>query len=155
MSTANRKAWERIAVMVAEAFEGKSIPYHFDGSSSFYLRGAEFDMDDLDVTVMWGKLEAAKIALAPPRCSDPVESSSQSFKTSIEGRMVHVMAYPSESGIGLASDREPIMVRNRRVWAKTAGFYLRHIGPSHPLYLTAKRLVDRVSHGSTEPGSTG
>ena len=55
----SRVTWERIINVVVAALEQEVIRYHLDASSSLYAHGVEFNMDDLDVTVEWGKINTA------------------------------------------------------------------------------------------------
>ena len=141
MKNDTRKAWEQLALWIADVFETNQILYHFDESSCLYLRGYEFDMDDLDITVMWGRIDDAHDTLAKEPRVAILAHSDLEFKARIENRIIHVMTYESDSGIGEDSDREQILVQGHPVWCKTADFYFKGITPSHPMYELAKQAV--------------
>ena len=89
-----------MAVLIAEVFDAHQILYHFDGSSCLYLRGHDFEMDDLDVTVMWGRIDDAHDSLARDPRITILDRAEQSFRVRVENSIIHIMTYESDSGIG-------------------------------------------------------
>jgi len=130
----SRVTWERIINVVVTALEQEGIRYHLDASSSLYAHGVEFDMDDLDVTVEWGKINTAHALFSQHNPGTVTAAYPPSFRFYIDSREVHVMSYQSETGIGSNQDRTKVKVAGTEVWCKTIEFYKRNMTPSHRLW---------------------
>lgn len=142
MKSMQRKQWEILAITVSELLEHSQIRYHFDASTALYLHGIEFEMDDLDVTVEWGRIEDARKVLEIGLNSSPTVESENSLKFQVEERVLHVMTFQSDTGIGAEEDRILVPIADTRVWSKTVDFIFRHTNPSHALYKQSNNYIN-------------
>ena len=53
----SRCGWGKVILQVVKTLDNENVEYHIDASSSLYVHGVDFDMDDLDITVKWGEIE--------------------------------------------------------------------------------------------------
>jgi len=125
---------EKIIKVVVALLEQEGIRYHLDASSALYAQGVEFNMEDLDVTVEWGKINTAHALFSQHNPGTVTAAYPPSFRFYIDSREVHVMSYQSETGIGSNQDRTKVKVAGTEVWCKTIEFYKRNMTPSHRLW---------------------
>ena len=131
--------WWRVIFRVSETLERAGIPYSFDASTSVFVHGIPFDMDDADVMVQWSDHEASRAAFRS--CSPtPIAAGEFShFRFRIDDHEVHILS--SERIVDLSKDAERVrIVRDgRTLWSKDVHFYRRHIDGANPL----AALIDR------------
>ena len=137
----SRDEWEQVIHMVVNIFEAQGFVYHIDASSSLFVHGIDFDMDDLDITVKWGTIEQAHKVFTFYNPTELTEEYPPSFKFFVNGHEVHILSYESESGIGEDQDRVRVKIGDILVWSKTVDFYEKHMMINHPL----KNLVKSYS----------
>ena len=133
MTTPKRNDWERLIVGITQTLENADITNHLDGSTAVFVHGIDFEMDDVDITVKWGQIEAARDLFKEHKPSPLPASSPGTFHFQTNGLKVHIMSYESSTGIGDLADREQVTISDTQVWSKTVEFYRRHMPPDHPL----------------------
>jgi len=111
MKTINRNNWERVILNVSSTLENNDIEYHLDGSTSLFAHGIDFEMDDLDITVKWGKIEKTRKVFQKYEPSQISEILPYSFKFDIDKLEVHVLTYEGSTGIGEAKERVQVPIR--------------------------------------------
>lgn len=129
----SRDDWEKVIIEVVNTLDNAKIEYHIDASSSLYVHGIDFDMDDLDITVKWGDIEKSYQGFKKYSPTKLDVNYPPSFKFEVDGNEVHIMSYESPTGLGEPNDRLKIQVNNCDVWSKTIDFYERHMRHDHPL----------------------
>jgi len=129
-----REKWEKTLHPIVLAFEEADIQYHVDASSSLFFQGVEFEMEDLDLTVEWGKIKNAYELFSLYKPSAVTSEYPPSFRFWINSREVHIMSYESKSGIGAPESRVKVKVSGIEVWCKTIAFYEKSMSPSHRLW---------------------
>ena len=144
--TNTRSDWEEVILLVVLSLEKAGIRYHVDASSSLYVHGVEFEMEDLDLTVEWGAIHRARelfLAYHPGAVNGRYPPS---FTFSINSKEVHVMSYESVSGVGSAKDRTRVKVAGTEVWSKTIEFYKTHMTVEHKLWKPLNRYLNNTHH---------
>lgn len=129
----SRGEWETVIVKVVTVLDDADIEYHIDASSSLYVQGVDFNMDDLDITVKWGSINESHQVFEHYHPTELDGSYPVSFKFKVDEHEVHVMSYESITGIGDSIDRLQVKINNRSVWTKSIHFYEKNMGPNHPL----------------------
>ena len=125
--------WSPIILEVCQTLEKAGIRYHADASSSLYVHGFAFNMDDFDVTVEWGKIDQA-LALFDHCNPTPISGTSpRQFTFRLCGYPIDIMAYESETGIGPDDERTQVMFAGYPVWSKVPSFYLSRMRKDHPI----------------------
>lgn len=125
--------WQIIIPEICKAIERIGVSYHIDASSSLYVCGLEFEMDDLDVTVEWGRIERVRQAFLGFEPEVISGTDPQMFTFDCRGFPIDIMSYPSESGIGPETERTQVNYYGHTIWTKVPAFYLKHMRQDHPL----------------------
>jgi len=125
--------WEAVILEVCRRLEDADIKYHADASSSLYVHGFSFDMDDFDVTVEWNKIDKARELFADHTPCEVTGVGPKRFQFTCMGRLVDVMAYQSNTGIGPEDERVCVNFAGDRVWSKVSSFYLHRMEKQHPI----------------------
>ena len=141
----NRSEWEEIIKIVVSSLEVAGIRYHVDASSSLYVHGVEFEMEDLDLTVEWGAIHRARQLFLSHHPGLVTDQYPPSFRFWLNAKEVHVMSYESSSGIGSEHVRTTVQVGGIEVWSKTIEFYKAHMTPEHRLWKPLHVYLERDS----------
>ncbi|WP_196161140.1 hypothetical protein [Reinekea sp. G2M2-21] len=132
--------WSPIILEVCQTLEKAEIRYHADASSSLYVHGFAFNMDDFDVTVEWGKIDQA-LALFEHCNPSPISGTNpRQFTFRLYGCLVDIMSYESKTGIGPDDERTQVMFAGYRVWSKVPAFYLSRMRKDHPIRAQAHQF---------------
>ena len=140
-----RGSWECVVKLVALTFEQAAIRYHVDASSSLYVQGVEFEMEDLDLTVEWGTLQNARKLFLEYTPSEISSDYPPSFRFIVKSKEVHVMSYQSETGIGSSQDRIKVKVAGSEIWRKTIEFYKQNMASEHKLWKPLRVFFEKSS----------
>jgi hypothetical protein len=132
--------WNKIIPAICQTLENANIRYHADASSSLFVHGFEFEMDDFDVTVEWSKIESARSAFSEFNPSEISGVSPKKFTFNVSGYAIDVMAYESETGIGPDCERTQVLFSGVEVWSKKPSFYLTRMRTNHPIRSAAFRF---------------
>ncbi len=144
--------WWKVIFRVAQTLDVERIPYSFDASTSVFVHGIEFDMDDVDVMVQWSDHQAAHTA-SRGHGPTPIELGTfPRFRLHIDGRMVYILATEEIVDLGKDPERVRIDKDGHTLWTKDIRFYRRHIDGGSPLAV----LIDEylAKHHRGNPAST-
>ena len=136
--------WNVICYL-AELFEGNNIEYQFDASTSVFIHGVEFLMDDIDVVVLKQYKEKVRKLLSEYDQTDIeiTPKSMEYFFVQIENQKVHLMfPYSKKNCIDETRD---IIHNGVKVHTKTMEFYRRHIKHDNPLLPLINRELKRFA----------
>lgn len=145
-ASTTRELWASIVKRVVSVLEENGIQYHVDASSSLYVHGVEFEMDDLDVTVEWGAIETVAELFKDRNPSEFSKDYPPSFKFPIANSVVHIMSYRSDSGIGDEKDRVQVEFNGVKVWSKSISYYQKHMSPEHRLHGPLQQYLERSNN---------
>jgi hypothetical protein len=146
-STSNKGSWQCVIPEICKTLDEAGIKYHADASSSLFVHGLPFEMDDFDVTVEWGKLEEVRQLFAADSPTEIEGNSPQRFQFIYRHKAIDVMAYESDSGIGPAQERTLVNFSGYDIWSKTPDFYLQRMKQTHPLRQKALSFFDNPKPG--------
>ena len=138
--------WEEVIPEICGRLEAAGIRYHADASSSLYVNGFKFNMDDFDVTVDWNEFERAFVVFSDLNPIKSCVKSPQRLQFSYMGHSIDVIAYESETGIGPESERCSVMFSGHRIWTKIPGFYLERMRKDHPIRSAALEYFGMVEN---------
>jgi len=124
--------WAEIILIVCEKLDSANVRYHADASSSLYVNGFNFEMDDFDVTVEWGSIERVRSIFFQYYPTEVSGNNPSKFIFKINGKCIDVMSYKSKSGIGPASERHRVKFSGKYIWSKKPSFYLERVSAAHP-----------------------
>jgi len=85
---------------VADELEKAGISYSFDASTSLFVHGIEFDMDDVDVTVEWNCLADAHTVFLKYGAAAVVETAFSHFHFFMDKRRVHILSSERITDLG-------------------------------------------------------
>jgi len=125
--------WSKVIPEVCKILEDAGIKYHADASSSLFVHGYDFDMDDFDITVEWNCIEQARELFMAASPTEITGISPQQFQFELGGHLIDIMSYESDSGIGPETERTRVNYAGARIWSKKPGFYLNRMKKEHPL----------------------
>jgi hypothetical protein len=140
-------SWWKVIYKVADELEKEGIPYSFDGSTSLFVHGIEFEMDDVDVMVQWDNFQKSYSIFRKYRPSLIEEGTFSHFHFFIDNLKVHIMS--SESIIDLSNDSERVKIEKdgHVLWSKCIDFYRRHIPSDHPLAVLIYAFIEKRERG--------
>jgi hypothetical protein len=125
--------WSEVIPLVCQRLETAGIRYHADASSSLFVQGLEFEMDDFDITVDWSSIEQARSLFMEFSPTEITGKSPKKFEFSVSDFPVDVLAYESETGIGPELERVQVNYSGIKIWSKKPEFYLSRMKKDHPL----------------------
>lgn len=130
--------WNVICYL-AELFEINNIEYQFDASTSVFIHGVEFIMDDIDVIILKQYKDKVKQLLTDYNQTDIeiTQNSMEYFFAEIENQKVHFMFPYCKKDC--TEETRDIIHCGVKVHSKTIEFYRRHIKDDNPLL----PLIDR------------
>lgn len=129
--------WNQIIPEIFRTIDGLGVKYHADASSSLFVNGFEFDMDDFDVTVEWGSIERVRDCFLNYQPSQIMGMGPRQFGFQYKGRKIDVMSFESTSGIGPESERAIVCYSGFYIWSKKPSFYLSRMRKDHPIRAAA------------------
>ena len=135
--------WNVICYL-AELFERHNIEYQFDASTSVFIHGVEFLMDDIDVIVLKVYKDKVKQLLSEyvPTDTEITQNLMEYFFVQIQNQKVHVM-FPYSKKDCIEETRD-IIHNGVKVHTKTMEFYRRHIKNDNPLLPLIDRELRRI-----------
>ena len=134
--------WNTICYL-ASLFESNSIEYQFDASTSVFIHGIDFIMDDIDVIVLKEyKDKVSQLFLEYEQTDIKVYNNSlEYFFIQMQGQKIHIMfPYGKKDCVEETTD---IVHNGIKIHTKTIEFYYRHIKNDNPLLpLIDKKLKE-------------
>lgn len=135
----------KVICYLAELFEVNSIEYQFDASTSVFIHGVEFIMDDIDVIILKQYKDKVKQLLTDYNQTDIeiTQNSMEYFFVEIENQKVHLMFPYSKKDC--TEETRDIIHYGVIVHTKTMEFYRRHIKDDNPLLPLIDRELKRFT----------
>lgn len=133
MEQLEKEKWWTLIKQLARELSTEEITYHFDGSTSLFVHGIDFDMDDIDIVIQWNCFKKAHDYFKTYGASNIQTSSFSQFFFTINNMKVHFLS--SEMCVNLKEDSERAIVKkdNEILWSKSVKFYRRYHADEHPL----------------------
>lgn len=127
METKIQNQWS-IIMDLAKIFEDHAIQYHFDGSTTVFVHGIDFSMDDIDITFPFDSINEIRELFERYNPSEVrfIQSIGlKHFCFYIRDEKIHCLFY--EGSIEDFSREDVKFIRDDQlIWAKSLDFYLRH-----------------------------
>ena len=135
----------KVICYLAELFESNKIEYQFDASTSVFIHGVEFPMDDIDVVILKQYKENVRRLLVEFEQTDMeiYNNSMEYFFVHIHGLKVHLM-FPYFKKDCIEETRD-IIHNSVRIHTKTMEFYRRHIKDDNPLLPLIEKELKRFA----------
>lgn len=126
------KHWNAICCL-SRLFDDNSIEYQFDGSTSVFIHGIEFEMDDLDICVLMAYKEKVLDLLLPFERTEMkvYENRMEYCYVQMGDVKVHLM-FPYYK-TDCQEETRDIIHNGTSIHTKTMEFYRRHLDYKHPL----------------------
>lgn len=137
------KYWNIICYL-SMLFNDNDIEYQFDASTSVFIHGIEFKMDDLDICILKAYKEKVLELLSPFERTEikVFENQMEYCYVQIEGVKVHLM-FPNDKTDCREETRD--IIRNGvSIHTKTMEFYRRHLDDNHPLALRIDQRIEEM-----------
>mgnify|MGYP003119979072 CR=1 FL=1 len=125
--------WHKLIPKVCRKLEELGVKYHADASSSLFVSGFCFEMEDFDVTVEWGSIERVRHSFINENPTDIRGCNPRQFTFNIKEHKIDVMSYESDTGIGPGSERQIVSFSGVEIWTKKPSFYLDRMRKDHPI----------------------
>ena len=126
-------AWWKVIFQMADELNKEAVAYSFDASTSLFVHGIEFDMDDVDIMIEWDYFSKVHNLFEEYKPCGIKEGVFSHFHFFIDGLKVHIMSSPSISDLKNDSERVKIEKDGHVMWSKCVQFYRRHITSDNPL----------------------
>lgn len=122
----------KVILKVATCLQDAGIPYHFDASTSLFVHGIEIDMDDVDVSIEWGRFAETRdlFSMHNPTAIFERDGWNQ-FRLKIEGIEVHFLSAEGMTDLPSHSERNRIVWKDTVLWSKAVEFHRRHMASDH------------------------
>lgn len=134
--------WDIIKEL-AKIFEVNDVQYHFDGSTSIFVHGIEFNMDDIDIVFPCESINIIRKIFKEYKPSEIgyVQSIGlKHFCFYMRGEKIHCLFYEGSSENFSAEDVK--LARDEQIlWSKSLDFYLRHAKVDDILVNQIKELL--------------
>lgn len=137
------KQWNIIKEL-AKLFQENDTRYHFDGSTSVFVHGIHFDMDDIDIVFPFDSINETRELFKeydPSEVRYVKNIGLKHFCLYIRDEKIHCLFY--ECSFDDFSKEEVKLVKDYQViWAKSLNFYLRHAKKEDILVPQIKELLN-------------
>jgi hypothetical protein len=127
-----KEQW-RVIKKLAHLFETNNIHYHYDASTTVFVHGIEFEMDDIDIVFMWNEENTLKEILKNYIVSETKymkEIGLKYFFAEIDGQKIHCLFYGDEDTIATEeefnSNAAILSIDGQNIMAQSLEFYLRY-----------------------------
>jgi hypothetical protein len=127
-----KEQW-RVIKKLAYLFETNNIHYHYDASTTVFVHGIEFEMDDIDIVFMWNEENTLKEVLKDYIVSETKymkEIGLKYFFSEIDGQKIHCLFYGDEDTIATKeefnSNAAILSIDGQNIMAQSLEFYLRY-----------------------------
>ncbi len=147
--------WNVICYL-AELFERNGIEYQFDASTSVFIHGIDFLMDDIDVIVLKKYKNKVLDLFTEFEKTDIVVYNNfmEYIFTYIQGQKVHLMFIYNK--VDCIEETRDIVYNGIKIHVKMIEFYRKHIKDDHPLIeLIDKRIKMYSNLDSAERSENG
>lgn len=133
MDSFEKRKWWELIKQLAHELSVEKIIYHFDASTSLFVHGIDFDMDDIDIVIQWNYFEKAHDYFEKYGASLIETANFSQFFFMIDNMKVHILS--SIRCTNLEEDSERVMIHkdDEILWSKSVGFYRRNHPDDHPL----------------------
>lgn len=137
-----KEQWNVICYL-AELFDCNNIEYQFDASTSVFIHGVEFIMDDIDVVILKQHEEKVRKLFSEYEQTDIeiYNNSMEYFYVQINDQKVHLM-FPYFKKDCVEETRD-IIYNGIKIHTKTMEFYRNHIKEDNPLVPLIDREINR------------
>lgn len=125
------KTWDIIKKLTS-MFKENNISYHFDASTSVFIHGIEFEMDDIDVVFMYKEKERVKELFMDYNMSQSQvvdEIGLEYFFAEIDTQKVHCLFYDSSKTVSkdeFNKNAETVVVDEQEIMVQSLEFYLKY-----------------------------
>jgi hypothetical protein len=133
MEKIEREQWWSLIKQIAAELEEQKIPYHFDASTSLFVHGIDFDMDDIDILIQWDCFEKVHGYFEKYAASEIQAGSFSHFFFMVDKMKVHILSSERCTNIKQDNERVTIHKDDQVLWSKSIAFYRRHHSDDHPL----------------------
>lgn len=122
----------RVIKKLANILEESNISYHFDASTSVFIHGIDFEMDDIDIVFMYSEREKVKEVFKDYKMSlseRVCEIGLEYFFIEVEGQQVHCLFYESSQAINqdeFNKDAEVLLIEGQKMMVQSLEFYLKY-----------------------------
>ncbi|WP_102398755.1 hypothetical protein [Haloimpatiens massiliensis] len=118
---------------LASIFEQNNIKYHYDASTSVFVHGIEFEMDDIDIVFMWHEenhLKEVFKGYGVTKTEYIQEIGLKYFWMEIDGQKIHCLLYKSDNSNltekEFNKNAEAVYVDGQKIMTQTLEFYLKN-----------------------------
>lgn len=128
-----KECWWELIYILADELKKEKIVYHFDSSTSLFVHGIDFNMDDIDITVQWDCFEKVHKHFERYNVNSIKKAAHHELHFNINCFKIHVIS--SESSSDLQKDKDRVMLSRDgyTLWSKTPSSYRSRITLDHPL----------------------
>lgn len=127
-----KEQWN-VIIKVANLLGKNNMHYHFDASTSVFVHGIEFDMDDIDIVFMWHEENRLKEILKDYVISETKfmpEYGLKYFWSEMDGQKVHCLFYGNDNDIvteqSFNSNAVMVHTNGYNIMAQSLEFYLKN-----------------------------
>ena len=127
-----KEQW-KVIKKLAYSFEAKNIHYHFDASTSVFVHGIEFEMDDIDIVFMWNEENLLREVLKDYIVSETKymkDIGLKYFFAEFEGEKIHCLFYGDDNSMvtekEFNSNAVVLNVEGQSIMTQSLDFYLRN-----------------------------
>lgn len=128
-----RECWWELIFIIADELEALEIKYSFDSSTSLFVHGIEFNMDDIDITVEWKDFFRTYDYFKKYEAGPIIKRDFFEFEITINCFKIHVVSSEKINNIEDDCDRVMQEREGHILWSKTPQCYRRRIALDHPL----------------------
>lgn len=126
-------SWWKVIYKMADELAKEGVPYSFDGSTSLFVHGIQFEMDDVDIMVQWDNFQRAHSIFQKYGASPIEEGCFLHFHFFIDSLKIHIMSSEEIQNLSNHQERVKLEKDGLVLWFKCIDFYRRHISSDHPL----------------------
>lgn len=127
-----QRYWNLI-IELADKLNELQIPYHFDASTSLFVHGIDFDMDDIDIMVEWNSFEKSHEYFMDYGAEPVMITTFFQFYVTMDGLPIHFLSSPRALNFSNDAERVQIIKEKHVIWSKSIEFYRRNHSDDHPL----------------------
>ena len=133
MEEESKECWWELIYILTDELNSQNIAYCYDASTSLFVNGIDFEMNDIDVIVQWDCFEKSFEYFKKYGAYLIEDTEINEYKFKINSYIIHVKSKKSISNIEQMKDKLKIERDGYILWSRDPRVYREKITLDHPL----------------------
>jgi hypothetical protein len=133
MEEESKECWWELIYILTDELNSQNIAYCYDASTSLFVNGIDFEMNDIDILVQWDCFRKSFGYFEKYGAYMIENTQINEFKFKINSYIIHVKSEKSISNIEQMKGKLKIERDGYILWSRDPRIYREKISLDHPL----------------------